>query len=212
MLVPQLPFLPAWKAAWIAQMPDHPSAERRAPRRARDVGLLVVALVAIGAGALCYVVKGPEVFFAVLGDDLGLLLSILPKVLAGVLLAGLLAVLLPQDKVARWMGARSGLRGLFLAGFAGAILPGGPMMVFPLTVALGAAGADIGTATAFISGWSLLNLNRTLVWEMSFFDHDFVFLRYGLSLVVPLLLGLAARALFARHQANRTAESEGQAE
>jgi hypothetical protein len=29
---------------------------------------------------------------------------------------------------------------------------------------------------------------------------------------VPLLLGLAARALFARHQANRTAESEGQAE
>jgi uncharacterized membrane protein YraQ (UPF0718 family) len=208
----QLAFLPSLKAAWTARMPDHPSAERRAPHRGRDVGLLVVALVAIGAGALCYVVKGPEVFLAVLGDDLGLLLSILPKVLAGVLLAGLLAVLLPQDKVARWMGARSGLRGLFLAGFAGAILPGGPMMVFPLTVALGAAGADIGTATAFISGWSLLNLNRTLVWEMSFFDHDFVFLRYGLSLVVPLLLGVAARALFARHQANRPAESEGQAE
>lgn len=194
-------------------MPDHPQAERRAPRRGRDVGLLVVALVAIGAGALCYVLKGPDVFFAVLGDDLGLLLSILPKVLAGVLLAGLLAVLLPQDKVARWMGARSGLRGLFLAGFAGAILPGGPMMVFPLTVALGAAGADIGTATAFISGWALLNLNRTLVWEMSFFDPDFVFLRYGLSLVVPLLLGLAARAFFARHRdETRAAENESGAE
>lgn len=190
-------------------MPDHPSAERRAPRRGRDVGLLVVALVAIGAGAVCYVLKGPDVFFAVLADDLGLLLSILPKVLAGVLLAGLLAVLLPQDKVARWMGARSGLRGLFLAGFAGAILPGGPMMVFPLTVALGAAGADIGTATAFISGWALLNLNRTLVWEMSFFDPDFVFLRYALSLAVPLLLGLAARALFARQEAeSRPAENE----
>ena len=176
-------------------MPDHPRAGRR-PKG--DVGLLVVALVAITAGALCYVLRGPEVFFATFGDDLRLLLSILPKVVAGVLLSGLLTVLLPQDKVARWMGARSGLRGLVLAGLAGALLPGGPMMAFPLTVALGVAGADIGTATAFIAGWSLLNLNRTLVWEMSFFAHDFVYLRYGLSLLVPVLLGLAARLIFAR--------------
>lgn len=192
-------------------MPDHPRAGRR-PKG--DVGLLVVASVAITAGALCYILKGPEVFLATLEDDLGLLLSILPKVLAGVLLAGLLTVLLPQDKVARWMGARSGLRGLVLAGLAGALLPGGPMMAFPLTVALGVAGADIGTATAFIAGWGLLNLNRTLVWEMSFFAHDFVYLRYGLSLLVPVLLGLAARMVFARTKGTaprKDAASEGSA-
>jgi len=193
-------------------MPDPARAGRR-PKG--DVGLLVVASVAITAGALCYFLKGPEVFLATLGDDLDLLLSILPKVLAGVLLSGLLTVLLPQDKVARWMGARSGLRGLVLAGLAGALLPGGPMMVFPLTVALGTAGADIGTATAFIAGWSLLNLNRTLVWEMSFFPHDFVYLRYALSLLVPVLLGLAARAIFARAKGEaprKDAASEGNAE
>lgn len=174
-------------------MPDLPAAKRR---RQSDVGLIVVALVAVVAGILCYVLKGPEVFLAVLGDDLTLLLSIAPKVIAGVLLAGLLTVLLPQHQVARWMGARSGLRGLALAGLAGALLPGGPMMAFPLAVALRGAGADVGTATAFLTAWSLLNLNRTLVWEMSFFGHDFVFLRYGLSLAVPLLLGLAARLVF----------------
>ena len=193
-------------------MPDSARAGRR-PNG--DVGLLVVATVAITAGALCYFLKGPEVFLATLEDDLGLLLSILPKVLAGVLLAGLLTVLLPQDKVARWMGARSGLRGLVLAGLAGALLPGGPMMAFPLTVALGVAGADIGTATAFIAGWSLLNLNRTLVWEMSFFPHDFVYLRYGLSLLVPVLLGLVARAIFARSKGRAPRENsagEGNAE
>ena len=53
-----------------------------------DVGLLVVATVAITAGALCYALKGADVFLATLEDDLRLLLSILPKVLAGVLLAG----------------------------------------------------------------------------------------------------------------------------
>ncbi|WP_193368473.1 permease [Pelagibius marinus] len=175
-------------------MPDLLTTARR-PKG--DVGLLIVALVAVVAGTACYVVKGPEIFFSVLGGDLTLLLSIAPKVIGGVLLAGLLTVLLPQDKVARWMGARSGLRGLVLAGLAGALLPGGPMMAFPLTVALRGAGADIGTTTAFLTGWALLNLNRTLVWEMSFFGHDFVFLRYGLSLAVPLLLGLAARLIFA---------------
>jgi uncharacterized membrane protein YraQ (UPF0718 family) len=172
-----------------------PLAERR---RRGDASLLIVALVAIGAGVLCYLLKGPDVFVAVLGDDLELLLSIAPKVIAGVLLAGLLTVLLPHEKVAHWMGARSGLRGLLLAGVAGAVLPGGPMMAFPLTVALRAAGADIGTATAFLGGWCLLNLNRTLVWEMSFFDYDFVLLRYGLSLAVPLMLGIAARFVFTR--------------
>ncbi|GAB4369742.1 MAG: permease [Kiloniellaceae bacterium] len=190
-----------------------PTREPRPPKR--DVGLLVVAAVAITAGALCYFLKGPEVFYATLADDLGLLLSILPKVVAGVLLAGLLTVLLPQDKVARWMGARSGLRGLVLAGLAGALLPGGPMMAFPLTVALGVAGADIGTATAFIAGWGLLNLNRTLVWEMSFFAHDFVTLRYGLSLLVPVLLGLAARLIFGRAKietARKEVPSEGTGE
>lgn len=176
-------------------MPDLPTTARR-PKG--DVGLLIVALVAAAAGTACYLLKGPEVFFAVLRNDLTLLLAIAPKVIAGVLLAGLLTVLLPREKVARWMGTRSGLRGLCLAGLAGALLPGGPMMAFPLAVALRAAGADIGTATAFLSGWSLLNLNRTLVWEMSFFSHDFVYLRYGLSLLVPLLLGLAARLLFTR--------------
>ena len=175
-------------------MPDTAPPGRRRPR---DVGLLVVALVAIGAGALCYAVKGPEVFLDSLVGDLDLLLSVLPKVVAGVLLSGLLTVLLPQDKVARWMGVRSGLRGLVLAGTAGALLPGGPMMAFPLTVALRSAGADVGTTVAFLVGWALLSVNRTLVWELSFFPTDFVTLRYGLSLALPVLLGLAARLLFA---------------
>ena len=179
-------------------------------RRKADAGLLIVLVVAVAAGALCYLLKGPEIFWQVLHDDLWLLAAISPKVLAGVLLAGLLTVLLPREQVARWMGSRSGFKGLALAAVAGALLPGGPMMTFPLAVALGAAGADIGTATAFIAGWALLSVNRTLVWEMSFFDNDFVLLRYGLSLLLPLLLGWLARQLFAkaRQAAERTPKEQ----
>lgn len=179
-------------------------------RRKADPGLLIVLVVAVVSGALCYALKGPEVFWAVLGDDLWLLLAIAPKVLAGVLLAGLLTVLLPREQVARWMGSRSGFKGLALASLAGALLPGGPMMTFPLAVALGTAGADIGTATAFVTGWALLSVNRTLVWEMSFFDNDFVLLRYAMCLLLPLLLGWLARLLFGRIKG--LAEEQGGAE
>ena len=154
--------------------------------------------------------QGSVGLLEVLESDLWLLAAIAPKVLAGVLLAGLLTVLLPREKVAQWMGSRSGLRGLVLASLAGALLPGGPMMTFPLALALGVAGADIGTATAFISGWALLSVNRTLVWEMSFFESEFVFLRYGLSLLLPIALGWLARVLFGRSTA--WADSEGRAE
>ena len=193
-------------------MPDLPEGRRR-PKG--DVGLLIVALVAVTAGVACYILKGPEVFFDTLVGDLSLLASILPKVVAGVLLFGLLSVLLPRERVARWMGARSGLRGLLLGSLAGILLPGGQMMAFPLTVALGAAGADIGTAFSFVTAWALLNLNRTLVWEMSFFPHDFVYLRYGVTLLVPLLLGLAARLVYGRRPGvygKRTASDESGAE
>jgi hypothetical protein len=59
-----------------------------------------------------------------------------------------------------------------------------------------AAGADLGAGIALVSGWVLLGLNRTLIWEFSFLPADFVLLRVALSLPVPILLGWATRKLY----------------
>jgi hypothetical protein len=75
------------------------------------------------------------------------------------------------------------------------------MMTFPLAAGLGVAGADLGAVIAFISGWSLLGLNRTLIWEFSFLPADLVWTRYLLSLPMPVLLGMAARSLMQRRAA-----------
>lgn len=75
------------------------------------------------------------------------------------------------------------------------------MMTFPLAAGLTAAGADLGATIAFVSGWSLLGLNRTLIWEFSFLPSDLVWTRYMLSLPAPVLLGLAARAVMQRRVA-----------
>ena len=113
-------------------------------------------------------------------------------------IAATLPLLLPRDRVAAWIGRESGLRGLLLAGFAGTAIPGGPAMIFPLAASFGAAGADLGAVMAFVSGWGLLSLNRTLIWEFSFLPAGLVWWRVGLCLPFPILVGLGARLLSRR--------------
>ncbi|SIO08144.1 photosystem I reaction center protein subunit XI [Vannielia litorea] len=131
---------------------------------------------------------------------LGFIAVLLPKVGAGLFLAASIPLLLPRERVAALIGQESGWRGLALAAAAGALLPGGPGMTFPLAAALFAAGADLGAVLALVTGWSLLSLNRTLIWELSFLDWHLVALRIALCLPAPLAVGLVARALIARRR------------
>ncbi len=164
-------------------------------RRRIDGGFVFVVVVALCASTAVWILKGPERFFAVLGDDAQMLVDIAPKVVAAVLLAAWLRLLVPQAVIARQFGENSGLRGLLLAIGAGAIVPGGPMTAFPLAVSFGRAGADSGTVVAFLSSWLLVGFNRAVVWEMAFIDHSIVGWRMALCLPLTLLLGLAARRL-----------------
>ena len=164
-------------------------------RRGDRTSLLLVAAIALVSGGLCYGLKGPEVFFATFAADARLMLDLLPRMAAALLLAGALFVLLPRDKVARWLGAGSGLRGLVLAEIAGILTPGGPMTAFPMAAMMIGAGADIGAAVTYVTAWMFLGVSRMLVWEIPFMGADFAMLRYGVSLALPLLAGLIARQL-----------------
>lgn len=161
----------------------------------KDIGFLFIAALALVAGAVVYVRDGIAIFFEILAKDALLLVTVLPKVAAGVLVAAFLRLLLPKEMVARWIGERSGLKGLVLATIAGATIPGGPMTIFPIATALYTAGADRGATIAFITSWLTLGINRAIVWELSFFGAEFVVIRMLVSLPIPILVGLAARAL-----------------
>ena len=171
--------------------PAAPPPERPGDR----TSLLLVTAIALVSGGLCYGLKGPEVFFATFAADARLMLDLLPRMAAALLLAGALFVLLPRDKVARWLGAGSGLRGLVLAEIAGILTPGGPMTAFPMAAMMIGAGADIGAAVTYVTAWMFLGVTRMLVWEIPFMGADFAMLRYGVSLALPLLAGLIARQL-----------------
>lgn len=167
-------------------------------RRFVAVDTLILLAIALSAGIAVWYFKGTGAVEEAVRSDLRLLLQIVPMIVAGLMLAGLVEVLVPREFVARWLGTSSGFRGLLLATVAGAMTPGGPFSSFPIVLALQRAGADIGTMVTFITAWSVIGINRLLVWEIAFFDSDFLIIRFLSSMPLPIIAGLIARGLFAR--------------
>jgi uncharacterized membrane protein YraQ (UPF0718 family) len=168
-------------------------AERRRRIRTFEWSTAVIATISITAGAIVYFRDGSERFLSILGTDLELYIGMLPKMMAGCLIAAFVTRLLPREVVARVVGAESGLLGLFIAMLMGAALPGGPLTIYPVAGAFLTLGADVGTSIAFITAWNLLGYNRALIWELPFFGSDFVFWRIMVALPLPIIAGLLAR-------------------
>lgn len=174
------------------QKGPHPT---RAKRKIVDTGFLVLCALTLAAALAVGVTKGWPRVAALTGDGLVFVAVLLPKIACGVFVASALPILLPREKVAGWIGPDSGTRGLIYAALAGVVIPGGPMMTFPLAAGMLAAGADLAAALTCVTAWSLFGLNRTLIWELSFLHADLVALRVALCLPLPILFGLAVRRL-----------------
>lgn len=177
----------------MSSTPLSPGPGSSTPRKLIDGAFLFILGLALVSGAGVWLLKGPERFWDIFLTDTGFTISLLPKILAGVIIASALPFMMSRDRILRLVGPESGLRGLAIATAAGAIIPGGPSVTYPLTIGLMAAGADLGAGVALVSGWVLVGLNRTLIWELSFLPPEFVALRVALSLPGPILFGYAVR-------------------
>ena len=147
------------------------------------------------SGGACFYVGGKTAVYDALAGDLDLLAYLLPRMGAGVLLAGFIQVLVPKDAVAGWIGEKSGLRGIAIAAVTGMLTPGGPVTAFSLVVALRASGADRSALVAYVTAWSLLGVQRLLIWELPLMGSEFALLRFTVSALLPIVAGLIARRL-----------------
>lgn len=182
-----------------------PAQGAPAKKRSRADLVIFAALAALGAG-WCLALLGPAETWYVLGDQLWLMLLLLPMLAGGLLVAGLIDVLVPKEFVERWLGAQSGLRGILIASAAGSLTPGGPFASFPVVLALYKAGADIGTTVAYVTGWATVALHRAIVWEVPLVGVEFALVRVIVSVPLPIIAGLLARHLVQRLIAPRPRE------
>lgn len=155
-------------------------------------GFLAFAIV---CGTVTYFVLGAEAFGHALERDFDLLLTTLPRVVAAVAVAGLVWALLPREKIIALVGSESGIKGLVIATIGGIVTPGGPASAFSLLAVLGTGGADRGAMVAYLAAWSMLGIQRILLWDVPFMGADFSVLRFIVCLPMPIIAGLIARRL-----------------
>ena len=79
-----------------------------------------------------------------------LFLDILPALVVGFILAGMISQVIPRELMTRWLGEESGLSGLLIATLAGSLTPGGPFVQFPIVAGLLKAGAGVAPLMAYI--------------------------------------------------------------
>jgi uncharacterized membrane protein YraQ (UPF0718 family) len=171
------------------------AVKRISLRQVFDRSFWIFTALAAATGAACFAVAGEAAFWASFREDAEIFALVMPRLGAALLVAGFIQVLLPRDKVARWIGERSGLRGIALASFAGMLTPGGPMTSFPLVTALHAAGTGRSALVAYLTSWSTLGLQRILAWELPLMGVEFATLRFLASLPLPLVAGLISRLM-----------------
>jgi uncharacterized membrane protein YraQ (UPF0718 family) len=131
----------------------------------------------------------------------GLLISgktfvqVFPLLIIAFALSGLISVIISKDVVSHWLGRKSGIKGLLLAGLAGAAIPGGPYIYFPIAATFLVSGAEIGTVVCFVTAKNLWTVGR-LPMEIALIGAEITFIRYAVTFVFPILVGIFANILF----------------
>lgn len=111
--------------------------------------------------------------------------------------AAYLGLIIPPDAVAAVLGAEGGMRGVFAAFLIGAIIPGGPVMMFPLALILWRSGAGEAQMVAFLTSWTVVAIQRSLTFEIPLVGIRFAIFRLASSWMMPLLAGAIAMGLMA---------------
>ncbi|MHC0052629.1 hypothetical protein [Actibacterium sp. D379-3] len=132
----------------------------------------------------------PDMMPAVIARTRATTLFMVPRIFVGLVGAGFLAELLPVDHIERLFGASSGLTGVALATLFGAATPGGPFVAFAIGASALKAGAGWAPLMAYVTAWSVMNLNRAIAYELPLMGRRFMLIRSALSLPLPLILGV----------------------
>lgn len=156
---------------------------------------LVMGAACLGLCLLALSQGGGQRLLAGLYQGGGMLLRLSPLLLLAFACAGLMTVIIPEETISRWLGRDSGWKGLLVGGIAGALLPGGPFLFFPIAASLLVSGAGLGTVVCFVTAKNLWTLSRLPI-EIALLGPKLTFVRYAATAAFPILAGLASDWLF----------------
>ena len=153
------------------------------------MGVLAIILLFIGY------FRGEGQHIMGMKSAVNMIVEILPLLVFAFIIAGMVQVLLPQETIAKWVGAESGIRGIVIGSVAGGLCPGGPFVSLPIAAGLLRSGAGLGTMVAFLTGWSIWAVSR-LPMEVGVLGWRFTLIRLVSTAFFPILAGIIALVCF----------------
>lgn len=139
--------------------------------------------------------QGPAVILEALGAGGQMLVKVLPLLIAAFILAGMIQAVVSRQTIRKWLGRESGVKGILLGGIAGALIPGGPYIFYPIAASFLLSGAEIGTVVTFVVAKNLWSLSR-LPMEIALLGPKLTFVRFVVTLPFPIIVGVIANAFF----------------
>lgn len=132
--------------------------------------------------------------------------TVMPRMIPAMVTATFLGALVPQNVIGSWIGAETGMAGILVAAGVGGLVPGGPMLSYPLAVVLMQAGAGVPQLTAFLAAWSVFAMHRVISYEVPLMGWQFSAVRLLASMALPLAAGLLAGLMVSATGSSRAAE------
>ena len=113
--------------------------------------------------------------------------------LSGIFLGSFVGAFLPREFVSGLLGKESGFYGILLGTLFGAVMPGGPYVLFPIVASLYSSGATIPPIIAMIFAWQCISLTRIptdLGYLAAVEGQKLVWLRVLIGIPIPVLVGV----------------------
>lgn len=107
-----------------------------------------------------------------------------------ILLGAFMVEIMPAELLQKILGEETGFFGILIASLAGALLPGGPFISFPIAIAFYKAGAGAPQLMALLTGWSIWAFHRSINFELPMMGARFLLVRLVSSCIFPPLAGL----------------------
>ncbi len=157
--------------------------------------IIIMTTITILLAIFGVVQQGPSVITAGIMAGAKMLIEVVPLLAAAFVLAGMIQVLISKEFINKWLGKDAGLKGIFLGAVAGALIPGGPYVFYPIAASFLLSGAEIGTVLAFVVAKNIWSISR-LPMEVALMGPTITAVRYIVTFVFPILVGLIANLFF----------------
>jgi uncharacterized membrane protein YraQ (UPF0718 family) len=161
----------------------------------RNFTAYALGLVALILAFIAWQVGGYNLVLSGLKSGGENLETVVLSLVAAFITAGMIQSLVSEEMIARWLGAESGWRGMILACLGGSLIPGGPYVYYPIAGVFLKNGAGIGVLVAFVTAKNLWSVSRIPI-EIALLGSDLTFIRYGITFIIPPILGFLAESFF----------------